>query len=238
MTSKTCGPLLRSIEASTASSRCHEMHLLKNVLRNRSPPAWELLEVGPRQIIGAAESTHVEYNPKTYVQFVSRDEYILSAIRTMIHSKCHSFLREDTIDGLRGRDSAKSRRVDDALWRIWTFSTIFGAEKKRESDIEGQIDWLQGGLMARKKQVPTSNYSPRGVLHNAPSSFAMGNSDGLSADEMHDMMEIWNCLRSLLSGVVGTDRVEQAKSHGVFNGQNVRSKDKLHEEFVLGKTVA
>ncbi|KAI9654306.1 MAG: hypothetical protein M1831_005471 [Alyxoria varia] len=213
--------------------KCYELHLLKNALRNRSPPAWELREVGPRQIIGAAESTDVKYTPRTYVQFVSRDRYILSAIKTTIHSKCHSLLREDTIYGLRGCNSSQSRRIDDALWRIWTFSTIFGAGNKRESDIEGQIDWLQGGPKARKKQVPRSIYNPRSILHNAPPSFAMGNSDGLSADELHDMMEMWNCLRSLLSGVVGIERVKQAKAYGVFNGQNVRARDKLHEEFVL-----
>jgi len=121
------------------------------------------------------------------------------------------------------RGNADSQRLDDALWRIWTFCTLFGAEKHREDDLVAQMDWLQGGLVVFQ---PTS-----ALVHDydddltrkqsySSDSFGRGNHGGLSTPQLYDMMEMWNCLEALLAGLQGASRVDQARNNGIFAEQD------------------
>jgi hypothetical protein len=69
------------------------------------------------------------------------------------------------------------------------------------------------------------------TLANAPECFAMGNEGGLSAEQLFDMMELWNCLGVLLQPFEG--RTTQAREHGVYDNTEVRGGDIDGEEAML-----
>ncbi len=191
----------------------HELRLMKCALRNTSQAAWELRETSPKEIIAALEGPKSEYTPTRYLQFHTRDTYILAALKSIILLRCQSYLREDTIVALRGRNNARASQIDEAFWRVWTFCTIFGSGKGQEDDVLGQMDWLRGGILARelaRASSPSSvkKFESNGILLHPPESFARGNHGGLSVEELYDMTEIWNCLRALLHGIQGQRRVK------------------------------
>ena len=121
--------------------------------------------------------------------------------------------------------SCKSSRVDDALFRIWTFCTIFGNNKGREDDITSQLDWLRGGVEAHQVDAQCSIFSRDSLFFNAgllicSEHFASGNNDGLTAEDLYDMTELWNCLRTISQGIIG--QTEQARQFGVFDDTDIR----------------
>merc|ERR1711981_893699 len=69
------------------------------------------------------------------------------------------------------------------------------------------------------------------VLLSAPEHFAQGNADGLSAEDLYDMLEMWNCLVKLTSGLAG--KMEQARQFGVFDEADVAGGDVDGEEAML-----
>jgi len=217
----------------------HELRLMKCALRNTSQAAWELRETSPKEIIAVLEGPKSEYTPTRYLQFHTRDTYILAALKSIILVRCQSYLREDTIVALRGRDKVRASQIDEAFWRVWTFCTMFGSGKGQEDDVLGQMDWLRGGILARelaRASSPSSvkKFESNGILLHPPESFARGNHGGLSVEELYDMTEIWNCLRALLHGIQGQRRVDQARQAGVFDGHGVENGDNEAEELLLG----
>lgn len=221
----------------------NELRLLKNSLRNMSPAQWELREASPKQIIVSKNGGKPDYTPKLYVQFHRRDTLVVQGLKAMLHRTCQTQLRSETVAALSEKDPAKSVRVDDAFWRIWTFCTIFGPDKKKMQDIDSQVDWLQGGDRERERRpgsadsnatsvVSSGSKSRRGQI--SPDGFGRGNYGGLGLDEMYDMIEIWDCLKSMLNGLTGPGRVVQAKAHGVFDTQRVASGDVDAEQLLLG----
>ncbi|KAF2689456.1 hypothetical protein K458DRAFT_413729 [Lentithecium fluviatile CBS 122367] len=215
-----------------------ELDLMKAALRRESPPAWEHREIcypghddldeedldRPRQ----------EYTPESYIRYYTRDMYIIAAIKSLIKDKCESFLRPEISDAIISEDAIESSRVDDALWRIWTFCKIFGSGKGREEDVIAQMDWLKGGEIVHQQNCSSSALmwdDMNETLASAPECFAKGNEGGLSAEQLFDMMELWNCLGVLLQPIEG--RTIQAREYGVYDNTDIRGGDIDGEELML-----
>lgn len=219
----------------------HELSLMRSALKKMSPPAWEHREIcPPEHYENEPDTAHPkpDYSPTAYLQYYMRDMYIIAALKSLILEQCQSFLRPETAAALASNDQAESSRVDDAFWRIWTFCKIFGCGKGREDDIVAQMDWLKGGALIHQKTcrstiLTTDSFDITGTFASAPDCFAKGNGNGLSAEQLYDMTELWTCLGVLLQGFEG--RIEQARQHGVYEHTDVRGGDIDGEEVVLGE---
>ncbi|KAB8237702.1 uncharacterized protein BDW43DRAFT_297385 [Aspergillus alliaceus] len=220
----------------------HELELIKSAVFTMSPPAWELREMSPPwstewQILVDPDTPVPEYTPALYLQRYAQDIYTLTQLKLLILTRCETFLRPETIRGLSGRDDARAGDIDEAFWRIWTFCRIFGCGKSREGDIVGQVDWLNGGVMAvsdDKHGSAASVTEPFGmynVLFEPPSGFGRGNGGGLSNDQLYNMTEIWTCLGVLLQPIHG--RCKEAREAGIFAGHQVAEHDNARAETVL-----
>jgi hypothetical protein len=174
-----------------------------------------------------------EYAPASYIMLQKQDIATIKAIKSLIKDKCESFVRPEIAAALVSDDSEDTARIDDALWRIWTFCKIFGSGKGREEDIVAQQDWLQGGLIVHQKtctfSVMSTDYM-NDTLVGAPECFAKGNEGGLSAEQLFDMMELWNCLGVLLQGF----ETAQAREYGIYDNTDVGGGDIDGEESMLG----
>lgn len=219
----------------------HELDLVKATLAKMSPPAWEFRELAfPGHDLLHDEDLEMtrpqeEYTTTTYLQLQKRDTQIIRSIKSLIKERCQSFVRPEISIALISDDPAQTARVDDALWRIWTFCKIFGSGKGREEDIVAQQDWLKGGTMVHQPACTFSIVSTdymNDTLIGAPECFAKGNTGGLTAEELFDMMELWNCLGVLLQGFEG--RTAQAREHGIYDNTEIRGGDIDGEESMLG----
>jgi hypothetical protein len=56
----------------------------------------------------------------------------------------------------------------------------------------------------------------------------------VSAEQLFDMMEMWNCLGVLLQGFQG--RTAEARQFGVYDKTDIRGGDIDGEELMLGKS--
>jgi hypothetical protein len=222
--------------------KLYELELMKSALRKQSPPAWEHREIcypGHDQLIDEdleIARPRQEYTPRTYWQYHTRDDYIIAALKLLIDDKCQAYLRPEIANALISTNPAVSARVDDALWRIWTFCKLFGCGKGREGDIVAQMDWLKGGVLVHQKTctsgiLTTDALDMNDTLANAPECFAKGNGDGLTAEQLFDMMELWSCLVVLIQPLAG--RTILAREYGVYDNTNVRGGDVEGEETLL-----
>ena len=219
----------------------HELDLIKSTLHKMSPPAWEFREIAyPGHDLLHAEDLEMtrpeeEYTATTYLQLQKQDIQVVRAVKYQIMEKCHSFVRPEISTALSNGSPAESARVDNALWRIWTFCKIFGSGKGREEDIVAQMDWLKGGVLVHQKactfSIMTTDFM-NDTLIGAPECFAKGNEGGLTAEELFDMMELWNCLGVLLQGFEG--RTAQARKAGIYESTDIRGGDIDGEETMLG----
>ena len=218
----------------------HELSLLKNALRCMSPAAWELREMS----IPFAELEYgsSDYTPSLYLRHYTNDLLTMIELKSMMLEHCKSFLRAETIKGLAG-ETDRSPFIDDAFWRVWTFCRIFGCGKGREDDIVGQMDWLKGGVLAKQQTFDPNTLSlshsngvdGNSVLFNPPKGFAKGNLQGLTAEELYDMTEIWTCLGVLIRGYQG--KRQEARDFGIFESTNIAPGDVDKENAILGKHV-
>ncbi|KKY21960.1 putative f-box domain protein [Phaeomoniella chlamydospora] len=205
----------------------HELQLTQDVLFKTSPAAWELREMCPPKSHFSAwpqEIPVTEYTSSAYYSYYKSDYAVLTTLKSLMLTRCQTLLRMETIIGLAGMNEQRSKELDDAFWRISSFCVIFGSGKNREHDIIGQLDWLRGGEFVRESAMcpcrPTSittedMFDPDSALLNPPESFGKGNGyHGISATQLYDMLEIWNCLGVLLQPL-STD-VLQAKHQGVL----------------------
>ena len=219
-----------------------ELPMIKNALFKMSPPAWELREMSPpwttewQQVLDP-DTQVPEYTPSLYLDRYAQDIFTLAQLKSMILVRCSPFLRRETVRGLSGVDSARAEEVDDAFWRIWTFCRIFGTGKGRENDMEGQRDWLKGGVKAKlhlgSSSTMTEPFGMNNVLFEPPAGFAHGNKGGLSPKQLYDMTEIWTCLGVLLQPLHA--KCAEARDVGIFDGMDVPEGDTVREETVLGK---
>ncbi|PNS14114.1 hypothetical protein CAC42_6627 [Sphaceloma murrayae] len=214
----------------------NELCLLKCVLRNESPAAWELREWSPPPSPdNSAVDPDIEqqnYTAMTYRSHANRDRAVIAALKRLIVARCATFLRPETVAALEDRDDANAARFDEAFYRIWCFCRIFGSGKHREEDITGQIDWLKGGLLAHAQGCAATvntnlEFDMASVLLNPPEWFGDCNQGGLTASELYDMTELWNCLAALLGPYVG--EIKQAGRHGIFAGKGRGDKKEQQE---------
>jgi len=219
----------------------NELDLIKSTLRKMSPPAWEFREIAfPGHDLLHDEDLEMtrpqeEYTPGTYTQLLKQDIATIKAIKMLIKEKCQTLVRPEIATALVSDDIKETSRIDDALWRIWTFCKIFGSGKGREEDITAQQDWLRGGLLVHQKtctfSIVSTDYMNE-TLTSAPDCFAKGNEGGLSAEQLFDMMELWTCLGVLLQGLSG--RTAQAREYGIYDHTDIRGGDIDGEERMLG----
>lgn len=214
----------------------HELQLMKRALYNSSPAAWEYREVSAKQIIGGTGA--IDYTPTTYVQFYKRDNYILKSLKSLLFTRCQKLLRQETINALHNQYDPNAAHIDNAIWRIWTFCDIFGPGNGRENDLLAQKAWLEGSRhYSSASRVGISGRTSRsttGPSSRSSKSFGRGNSGGLKASELMDMLEIWKCLRLLLQGVTDVGRVAQARRYGIFDGMDIDFSNPTAEEAMLG----
>ena len=219
----------------------HELPLMKHALFGMSPAAWELREMSPpypglEKTGESSPSPKLDYTPTLYLQHYMRDMYTMIALKSMILIHCESFLRADTITALAGGETERASQIDDAFWRVWTFCRIFGCGSGREDDITAQMDWLRGGVEAKKQQqllvAGDATNGTEGLMANPPESFGKGNEGGLTAEELYDMTEIWTCLGVLVRGFQG--KRQEARDHGIFENTDIAVGDVEQEESAIG----
>lgn len=213
----------------------NELELMRNALRKQCAPAWEYLEscLGAEEEDEDSAAPTPDYTPSAYFQSYKSAMAVSSSLKQLILEQCPGLLTADTLSALKRGQSA---RVDRALFRIWTFCQVFGSNKGREDDIVAQMDWLRGGLIAHQDTCSSTisthdSFYISNVLLSAPEHFAQGNADGLSAEDLYDMLEMWNCLVKLTSGLAG--KMEQARQFGVFDEADVAGGDVDGEEAML-----
>ncbi|KAJ4358964.1 hypothetical protein N0V95_002580 [Ascochyta clinopodiicola] len=218
----------------------YELELIKSVLFKTSAPAWEFREIAfPGHDLLHDEDLEMtrpfeEYTPTSYLHFQKCDEQTLREIKTMIKEKCQSFVRPEISAALVDEKSPNAARVNDALWRIWSFCKIFGSGKGREDDVVAQQDWLKGGAQMHQQSCTFSLVSTdfmNDTLISAPDCFAKGNEGGLTAEQLFDMMELWNCLGVLLQGF--QSRTADARKFGIYDNTEIRGGDIDGEEMML-----
>jgi hypothetical protein len=220
----------------------NELSLIKNALFNMNPPAWELREMSPpwndnSNGLKDPDAPVPEYTASSYLQHYARDVFALVRLKALIYARCGSIVRSETISGLTGENDVRAAEIDEAFWRIWTFCRIFGCGKNREGDINGQIDWLNAGYLAKKNKsgatVITAEpfFSMNNVLFDPPSGFGDGNGNGLTWNQLYDMLEIWNCLGTLVQGF--NRECKDARVAGIFDGLDISVGDIAKEEAML-----
>jgi len=165
----------------------HELQLMKRVLYNSSPAEWEYRETCAKEIMPGGRNAELDYTPTLYVQFHKRDTYILKSLKMLMFTRCQLLLRQATIDALHDQKSPHAKRIDDAVWRIWTFCDIFGSGKGGENDFVAQKAWLNGGSAHVK---PSDGRKSRTTRHTSSSFFGKGNNGGLGIREMEDLLEV------------------------------------------------
>lgn len=223
--------------------KAHEMDSIRRVLRTQNSAAWEYLEIC--QPIDEQDddlyraAPYAQYTPTTYIQTLRADSLIISNLKILIFKSCQSLLRDQTmVQSFTDSPFTFSSRMDSALWRIWSFCKIFGCGKGREDDLIAQMDWLRGGILAHQDScsstISTSDsLYVSSVLLSAPDHFGKGNNEGLTAEELYDMLEMLACLNNLADSLHG--QTEQARRFGVFDNTNVEGGDIDGEEIMLGK---
>ncbi|KAI7255833.1 hypothetical protein D0864_09794 [Hortaea werneckii] len=213
--------------------RANENELIRTVTWNQSSALWECLEW--------SKSTETsDTTPYTYMEQRTSSASVIESLKSLMYERCQGCIRPETAAALSEPTSSFSRRIDDALWRIWCFCRIFGCGKNREDDLTGQLDWFKGGPLANSQGcVATVNtnldFDMSSVLLNAPEHFAKGNEGGLDAEQLYDMTEVWSCLAMLLEGYLG--RTSIARQNGVFKGCDVNEGDSGREEYLLEEWV-
>jgi hypothetical protein len=216
-----------------------ELALTEQVLKNMSPAAWEFMKSRGswERLEPDSAAPEPEETACTFRERYARAARVVAGVKALIARKCRFVLRPETARGLATHDALRASRIDDALWRIWTFCRVFGRDGGREDEAVAQADWLRGGAEAHETAAQGTISSTDSVfMHSAlvitSEHFGRGNGEGLGAEALYDMTELWNCLRSISQGIVG--QTEQARAHGVFDDTDVRGGDIEGEEVMLG----
>jgi hypothetical protein len=228
----------------------NELHLVKTATRNGSSAAWELREWrayvdddgdDDEEATGGRRSSLPDNAALSYCRSQRCDADTVTQLKQLILDNCQTFMRRETALSFAHPNHPGSQRFTDAFWRVWTFCTIFGSEKGREEDITGQLDWLKGGTEANNQSFSATvntnlDFDMGSILLNAPEHFAQGNKGGLSATQLYDMTELWNCLSALLTGYLG--QVDEARRCGIFAHCQVKEGDIELEEHMLEEWIA
>ncbi|KAK5191081.1 hypothetical protein LTR92_008800 [Exophiala xenobiotica] len=173
----------------------NESNLVNHLIFKTSRPAWEF-----RRSVLALKGSN-DFALKEF----RRDCKNLSALKAFMLAHCGSTCKPSLLVGLLGQNEERVNQIDNALWRIWTFCTLFRDMAGQGSTSQAQVDWLNGSRASNK---------------NMGAGFAIGNGKGLTTTELEDMNGFWQCLRTLLSGFQGHE--SEAKQAGVFDNWHLR----------------
>ncbi|KAB8068843.1 hypothetical protein BDV29DRAFT_199112 [Aspergillus leporis] len=213
----------------------NELLLMKAILWKVSPPAWELLQVNEIHWERGPLAGSQSLAASLYLRHYTRNLYNLTRIKFLILDHCQTVLRPDTITVLRDPYSGLGSTVDAAVWRVWTFCHLFGCQKGREWDVDGQTRWLRGDTIGTDLPSicctsPDAN-DVNTVLFIPPEGFAQGNRGSLSQSQLRDMEEVWTAMAALLDFL--RDETSRARSMGIFDKARVTAGDTQQERLML-----
>ncbi|PYH64262.1 uncharacterized protein BO88DRAFT_397939 [Aspergillus vadensis CBS 113365] len=193
----------------------HELPLMENTIRRRSPAAWEL-----RQISDINENADSQNLPPAtiYYRAVTRDLRALATLKGLMMTHCRGVMRTSSYTALARPSGPEARRLDNAIWRVWTFCYLFGMQTGRETDMDGQVSWLRGETGSPFQPCPDPK-DVASILFDPPPGFGEGNPGGLSVSDMQDMDEVWTCLKYMLGFLRG--ETERARRFGVFQNAGI-----------------
>ncbi|KAL2414772.1 hypothetical protein ABEF95_012216 [Exophiala dermatitidis] len=190
----------------------NQSSIVSHLIFKISKPAWE------RRRHALALKGSKSFLLKEY----QRDCNIINALKAYIVAHCSPICRPGTLAGLLDQDDRRKEEVDNALWRVWTFCTLFGNTGGQDTVSQMEIDWLNGS-----KSINNEHLGP---------GFSVGNGQGLEIQELEDMIEMWQCLRQLVSGFGG--REEEAKQYGVFDNLDCHLRDPTSERQHLSEWIS
>ncbi|RAK97494.1 uncharacterized protein BO80DRAFT_448297 [Aspergillus ibericus CBS 121593] len=193
----------------------HELPLMENTIRRRSPAAWEL-----RQMSDINQQADPQDIPSAtvYYRAVTRDLRALATLKGLMMTYCRAVMRTSSYTALSRPSGPDARRLDNAIWRVWTFCFLFGMQTGRENDMDGQVSWLRGEVLSPFQPCPDPK-DVGSILFDPPPGFGEGNPGGLSVGDMQDMDEIWTCLKYMLGFLRG--ETERARRFGVFQNSGI-----------------
>ncbi|RAL17071.1 uncharacterized protein BO97DRAFT_335166 [Aspergillus homomorphus CBS 101889] len=189
----------------------HELPLMQNTIRHKSPAAWEHRQMSD---INSQESSSEEFfTAAIYYRHYTRDQRTLATLKGLMMTHCRAVMRSASYTALSRPSSPAARKIDNAIWRVWTFCHLFGMQTGRENDIDGQVGWLRGEMRSPFQPCPDPN-DVCSILFDPPPGFGEGNPGGLSVTDMQDMDEVWTCLKYMFGFLRG--ETERARRFGVF----------------------
>ncbi|KAF4213253.1 hypothetical protein CNMCM8980_009980 [Aspergillus fumigatiaffinis] len=124
--------------------KAHEISLIRDCLWKMSPAAWEHCEISDRVYASHTQPGGQNLHVSLYLRHYRQDLRILVQFKTLLLHYCWTVLRKESYSALLDPCSARSKDLDDAIWRVWTFCDLFAAWKERDDDLTGQVSWLQG----------------------------------------------------------------------------------------------
>lgn len=229
------------------------LSLIRSVLKQTQPEQWELREMGLpltpsgkilrpgswqyfRHLVSPHREKPIRWTAHDYCSHYEYEILTCAYITGAILTRCRaaksldenrwSVLKMALVDCQHPRWIVMHR----ALWRIWTFCRIFGSGREREDDWQGQQAWLEGNTIASDAEPSSRPGSLQSeVLDMPPESFGCGNRNGLSADELKDMMFVWRCLQCLLR-----DHLQKGPKPDFLQQNHSQGDSALMEETELG----
>ncbi|RAH65615.1 uncharacterized protein BO66DRAFT_423404 [Aspergillus aculeatinus CBS 121060] len=200
----------------------HELPLMQNTIRLKSPAAWEHRQMSD---INSQESSSEEepFTAEIYYRHYTRDHRTHATLKGLMMTHCRAVMRSASYTALSRPASPAARKIDNAIWRVWTFCHLFGMQTGRDHDIDGQVSWLRGEVRSPFQPCPDPN-DVCSILFDPPPGFGEGNSPGgLSVTDMQDMDEVWTCLKYMFGFLRG--ETERARRFGVFANATANSGD-------------
>ncbi|GFF64674.1 hypothetical protein IFM47457_00771 [Aspergillus lentulus] len=74
-----------------------------------------------------------------YLHHYRQDLRIIVQFKSLLLYYCRTVLRRESYSALLDPCSTRSKELDDAIWRVWTFCDFFPAWKERDGDLTGRV---------------------------------------------------------------------------------------------------